>query len=114
MVIVSKSQKTKLPFSLPLTSRQVQAAEPQADPFRSATCEHQMYVNQSHSVTPAGHACILLKTSLWTSRKPFTFWVFIFAFLVIVIQTREYNTHTENSNNRQDVCIDKFTNHFET
>ena len=60
MVIVSKSQKTKLPFSLPLTSRQVQAAEPQADPFRSATCEHQMYVNQSHQVTPTGHACMLI------------------------------------------------------
>ena len=33
---------------------------------------------------------------------------------MIVIQTREYNTHIENSSNGQDVCIDKFTNDFKT
>ena len=77
-----------------------------------------MYVNQSHSVIPAGHACMLvffpIKGNSGHLESHLPFGSLFSRFFVIVIQTREYNTHIENSNNRQDVCIDKFTNHFKT
>ena len=55
--LISRSQETKLPFSLPCISPSYWASQ---IPLQVQTCEHQMYVNQSHSVTPAGHACMLI------------------------------------------------------
>ena len=65
-----------------------------------------MYVNQSHLITPAGHACMLIffpiKGISGHLESHLPFGSLFSRFFVIVIQTREYNTHIENSNNRQD------------
>ena len=50
-----------------------------------------MYVNLSHSITPAGHAYMLISflRHFWTSPKPLTFWVFIFAFFKVIVKNPE-------------------------